>query len=43
MFDNAFETLKKRRKQSSFSMFFLENAMNSLSVPTALSEFIKIA
>ena len=41
MFDMPFRGLKKGRKRTTFSTFFLENAMNSLSEHAALSEFIK--
>ena len=37
-----FRGLKKRRKRTAFSAFFLENAMNSLSEHASLSEFISI-
>jgi len=43
MFGMPFRGSKKRRKQSSLSADFLENAMNLLSAPAVLSEFIKIA
>ena len=36
------EAQKSGRKQTSFSAFFLENVMNSLSEHAALSEFISI-
>ena len=42
MFDMPFRGLKNERKRTVFSMFFLENAMNSLSALAALSEFINI-
>jgi len=41
MFDMTFRGLKNGRKLIAFSVFFLENAMNSLSEHAALSEFIK--
>jgi len=41
MFDMPFRGLKNGGKRTTFSAFFLENAMNSLSEHAALSEFIK--
>jgi len=42
MFDMPFRGLKNGRKRTAFSAFFLENVMNLLSAPAALSEFINI-
>jgi len=42
MFDMPFRGLKNGRKCIAFSVFFLENTMNSFSAPAALSEFINI-
>jgi len=41
MFDMTFRGLKNGRKRTMFSVFFLENTMNSLSEHATLSEIIK--